>query len=291
MSAARVAVVGAGLMGAQIGCEYALGGHEVVWIVRDRERAQARVEQALSLALEHGLAEPSAVATARARMSYGAEGELALIVESLPESLELKAEVLRELCARHPHAILATNTSSIAITALGEAAGAPERIVGTHYWNPPLLMPMVEVVAGDRTPVALRERVALLLEGIGKRPVILEHEVPGLLWNRLQLAVLREALWLVEHDVATPQAIDEVMRDGLARRWRLTGPFETVGLGGAPTFDAIAENLFPVLSDAKAGSGFADHVPGDPQLLAELRGRRDEALAAELRAERAAHGG
>jgi len=291
MSAARVAVVGAGLMGSQIGCEYALGGHTVVWIVRDPERASARVEQALSLALEHGLAEASAVAAARARMVYGPEDspedELALIVESLPESLELKAEVLRELCARHPHAILATNTSSIAISSLGEAAGVAERIVGTHYWNPPLLMPLVEVVAGDRTRVELRERVAALLQGIGKRPVILDHEVPGLLWNRLQLAVLREALWLVEHGVATPQAIDEVMRDGLARRWRLTGPFETVGLGGAPTFDAIAENLFPVLSDARAGSGFAAHVPGDPQLLAALRERRDEALAAELRDERA----
>jgi 3-hydroxybutyryl-CoA dehydrogenase len=314
MSAERVAVVGAGLMGAQIGCEYALGGHAVVWIVRDRERARARVEQALGLALEHGLAEGPAVAVACTRMVYregsgseapigsegdglpdgedptGADGELGLIVESLPESLELKAEVLGELCARHPQAILATNTSSIAISSLGEAAGAAERIVGTHYWNPPLLMPLVEVVAGDRTRLELRERVATLLQGIGKRPVILDHEVPGLLWNRLQLAVLREALWLVEHGVATPQAIDEVMRDGLARRWRLTGPFETVGLGGAPTFDAIAENLFPVLSDAKASSGFAAHVPSDPQLLASLRERRDEALAAELRAERAAPG-
>ena len=218
----------------------------------------------------------------------GSEGELGVIVESLPESLELKAEVLGELCARHPEAILATNTSSIAITALGEATGAAERIVGTHYWNPPLLMPLVEVVGGERTPVDLRERVAGLLRGIGKRPVILEHEVPGLLWNRLQMAVLRESLWLVQQGVATPEAIDEVMRDGLARRWRLTGPFETVGLGGAPTFDAIAENLFPVLCDAKAGSGFAAHVPTDPRLLAALRARRDEALAAELRAERAA---
>jgi 3-hydroxybutyryl-CoA dehydrogenase len=208
-----------------------------------------------------------------------------VIVESLPEDLEVKAAVLGALCARHPGAILASNTSSISITALGEAAGAGERIVGTHYWNPPLLMPLVEVVAGDRTPVALRERVTATLRAIGKRPVILDHEVPGLLWNRLQLAVLRESLWLVEHGVATPQAIDEVMRDGLARRWRLTGPFETVGLGGARTFDAIAENLFPVLADATAGSGFAEHVPTDPQLLGALRERRDDALAAELRAE------
>lgn len=287
---ARVAIVGAGLMGAQIGCEYALAGCPVVWIVRDRAGARQRVEGALALALRHGLAERQAVESARGRMLYGdagdhVDGALDVIVESLPEDLEVKAAVLGALCARHPGAILASNTSSISITALGEAAGAGERIVGTHYWNPPLLMPLVEVVAGDRTPVALRERVTALLRAIGKRPVILDHEVPGLLWNRLQLAVLRECLWLVEHGVATPQAIDEVMRDGLARRWRLTGPFETVGLGGARTFDAIAENLFPVLADATAGSGFAEHVPTDPQLLGALRERRDDALAAELRAE------
>jgi 3-hydroxybutyryl-CoA dehydrogenase len=287
---ARVAIVGAGLMGAQIGCEYALAGCPVVWIVRDRAGARQRVEGALALALRHGLAEPPAVESARGRMLYGdagdhVDGALDVIVESLPEDLEVKAAVLGALCARHPGAILASNTSSISITALGEAAGAGERIVGAHYWNPPLLMPLVEVVAGDRTPVALRERVTAILRAIGKRPVILDHEVPGLLWNRLQLAVLRECLWLVEHGVATPQAIDEVMRDGLARRWRLTGPFETVGLGGARTFDAIAENLFPVLADATAGSGFAEHVPTDPRLLGALRERRDDALAAELRAE------
>jgi 3-hydroxybutyryl-CoA dehydrogenase len=286
-----VAVLGAGLMGAQIGCEYALAGCAVQWVVRDRARAEQRVERALALARLHGLADAAQAERARALMSWGhdgAEPEPELIVESLPEDVELKAAVLGPLAARHPEATVATNTSSISIGALGEAAGVPERIVGTHYWNPPLLMPLVEVVAGKRTPLELRERVEALLRAIGKRPVVLEREVDGLLWNRLQLAVLREALWLVEHGVAAPETIDEVMRDGLARRWRLTGPFETVGLGGAATFDAIAANLFPVLSDAASGgAGFGAHVPTDPALLDELRERRDRALAAELRAEQA----
>jgi 3-hydroxybutyryl-CoA dehydrogenase len=291
---ARVAIVGAGLMGAQIGCEYALAGCAVQWIVRDRARAEQRVEQALALVSQHGLADEPTVSRAHVSMSWGnvetddydALDEPELIVESLPEELTLKAEVLGPLAARHPGAIVASNTSSISLGALGEAAGVAKRIVGTHYWNPPLLMPLVEVVAGKRTPLALRERVEALLRAIGKRPVVLDHEVDGLLWNRLQLAVLRESLWLVEHGVATPETIDEVMRDGLARRWRLTGPFETVGLGGAQTFDAIAANLFPVLSDAKSASGFASHVPSDRDRLAALRERRDRALAADLRGER-----
>lgn len=104
--------------------------------------------------------------------------------------------MLGELCPRHPEAIVASNTSSISISALGEAAGVAERIVGTHYWNPPLLMPLVEVVAGERAADGLLERVVLLLRAIGKRPVVLEREAPGLLWNRLQLAVLRECEWL-----------------------------------------------------------------------------------------------
>jgi 3-hydroxybutyryl-CoA dehydrogenase len=287
----RVAVVGAGLMGSQIGCEYALAGCSVDWVVRDSVTATERVEHALALVLRHDLADSDAVEAARARMSFVVVNQAAgpspeLIVESLPENLELKAQVLGDLCARHPDAVLASNTSSISIERLGEAAGVPERIVGTHYWNPPLLMPLVELVRGERTPPEVLERVAALLRAAGKRPVILEREVPGLLWNRLQLAVLRECLWLVENGVATPETVDEVMRDGLARRWRLTGPFETVGLGGAGTFDAIAENLFPVLSNANAGSGFAAHVPTDPELLSGLRERRDNELAAELRTER-----
>src|SRR6185437_3145690 len=213
----------------------------------------------------------AAIDAARSRMSYGdghEPGEHAgsdrppgLIVESLPEQLALKAEVLGELCARHRAAIVASNTSSLSISALGEAAGVAERIVGTHYWNPPLLMPLVETIAGPDTPRELLVAVLGLLRAIGKRPIVLEREAIGLLWNRLQLAVLRECEWLVEHGVATPQTIDEVMRDGLARRWRLTGPFETVGLGGAKTFDAIAANLFPLLSSATAGKGFERHVP------------------------------
>jgi 3-hydroxybutyryl-CoA dehydrogenase len=297
VSEERVAILGTGLMGAQIACEYALAGRAVVWIAHDGEAAELRIERALELVLHHRLAEPADVDRARVRMTHrggppGSEGALTMIVESLPEELELKARALGELAALHPEALVASNTSSISISALGDAAGVGERIVGTHYWNPPLLMPLVEVVGAERTPPALVARVAELLRAIGKRPVVLDREVPGLLWNRLQLAVLRECLWLVDQGIASPETIDEVMRDGLARRWRLTGPFETVGLGGAGTFDAIAANLFPLLSDATAGTGFASHVPSDAAVLAALRERRDSALAADLQAgQRSERGG
>lgn len=288
-----VLVLGAGLMGAQIGCEYALGGCSVTLVARDQHALEERIAAAFDLIQGEALASSAQLASAKRRMQQAtdfppriADPPPDLIVESLPEDIDLKAQVLAPIAARERDALIATNTSSIAVGALGEAVGASERIVGAHYWNPPLLMPLVEVVAGRRTPRARLNWMIALLRGIGKRPVQLEREVPGLLWNRLQAAVLRESLWLVEQGVASPETVDEVMRDGLARRWRLTGPFETVGLGGTGVFDAVAANLFGELSSASEASSFAPHVPTDPAALALLRTHRDEALAAQLRDER-----
>ncbi len=287
----RIAMLGAGLMGSQIGCEYALGGCTVTFLVRDRARAERRLSESLRLVADEKLASPRQEIAARRHIEFHPvdsplRAPVDLIVESLPEDIEIKAAALRTLAATQPDALFATNTSSISITALGDAAGIESRIVGTHYWNPPLLMPLVEVVAGSSTPPEALRLVLELLRAIGKRPVLLEREVPGFLWNRLQSALLRECLWLVDQGVASPQAIDEVVRDGLARRMRLTGPFETVALGGAATFEAIAANLFSTLSNAEDGSGFAGRLPADPAELAALRTRRDNALAHELRSER-----
>ncbi len=292
----RVAVVGAGLMGAQIACEYALGGYPVLALARDGDRLQQRIEVALELLREHGLRTPEQIDRASGLIELRAGDatvehmdlgvKIDLLVESLPEDLELKARGLRALASSQPEALIATNTSSISIRTLTEAAGLRGRLIATHYWNPPLLMPLVEVLAADGTPERARDRVVEMLLKIGKRPVLLNREVPGLLWNRLQAALLREALWLVEQGVATPAAVDEVVRDGLARRMRLTGPFETVALGGVATFEAIAANLFPTLSDAESAVSLGTHLPVDPAQLAALRKSRERALARELLEER-----
>jgi 3-hydroxybutyryl-CoA dehydrogenase len=277
----------------QIGVEYALGGHSVAFVVRRLDQARARVEAALETAARYRLAPELAIDGARRRISFRdaviGEDAVELVVESLPEDRAVKVGPIREAAERWPDATVATNTSSIGISELGRLAAVSERIVATHYWNPPLLMPLVEMLGGERTPAARVEQLAATLTELGKRPVLLRAEVPGMLWNRLQLAILRECLWLVEHDVATPEQIDEVVRDGLARRWRLLGPFETVSLGGAAVFDAIAENLFPVLSDATAGR-FGPYLQEDREVLAELTRRRDLGLVSELQRERVEDG-
>jgi 3-hydroxybutyryl-CoA dehydrogenase len=272
----RVVVLGAGLMGAQIGCEYVAGGHDVTFVARDQEAAAERVRKASALAGRLGL-EPTGSYEIAAR----AERPVDLVVESLPEDLELKAALLAPL-AETP--LIASNTSSLSITALGERIGAPERTVGTHYLNPPLLMPPVEVVAGARTDPAVVERTAATLSELGKLPVLVERDVPGFVWNRLQLALVREALWLVDEGVASPETVDAVVREGLARRWRHVGPFAVAALGGVETWLQVGENLLPELSCAADLAGLDRHVAlDDPQAAAAVR---DEALAEELYRER-----
>ncbi len=209
-------------------------------------------------------------------------GPVDVVVESIVEDIDAKGTLLRQAAARYPDAVLASNTSSISITRLGELAGASERTAGVHYWNPPLLMPLVELIAGDRTAAGVLDRMERLLLDLGKQPVRIRKDVPGFAWNRLQLALVREAVWLAETGVATPEDVDRIVRDGLARRWRFTGPFETMALGGAATFEKIAANLYPVLSDAQRLEQVDRWLPRDPATLAAVRDRRDRGLVREL---------
>jgi 3-hydroxyacyl-CoA dehydrogenase len=206
-----------------------------------------------------------------------------LVVESVGEDLELKVALLAEAAQASPGAILATNTSSLSITAIGAGVGRAELVLGTHYWNPPLLMPPVEVVLSAGTAPAVGERVAAILTALGKQPLTVERDVPGFIWNRLQAALLREALWLVENGVAAPETVDRVVRSGLARRSALSGPFETIALGGEAVWEALAANLFPLLSRAEDAGELARWAPDDPGAIAALRARRDAGLAAQLR--------
>lgn len=288
----KIALAGPGLMGAQLGCELAIGGHEVTFLVRRREEGERRVAAAFDLAASLGLWPGETVEAARQGVRYAdgiakLDADTELLLESIIEERGPKIELLGEAARRLPEAILASNTSSISIGELGEGCGAPERTLGLHFLNPPMIMPLVEVISGPKTDPALVERAADLIRGIGKRPMLVAKDVPGFVWNRLQLALLREAVWIVENGVATPEVVDEIMRDGLARRWRNTGPFEAAALGGADTFTRVAANLWPELSTATAPEGFARWLPDDRERLAAMVRARDTRLLEDLRRDRA----
>ena len=285
----NVLVVGAGLMGAQIGCEYALGGHDVVLTARDPERVAERRDATLRLVSELGLAEQAAVEEAASRLTIAAGpaevGACELAVESVPEDFDLKVALLSEVAAASPAAIVASNTSSLSITELGERIAAPDRTIGTHYWNPPLLMSPVEVVPGRQTAPDIVERVCDTLRALGKRPVVVT-DVPGFVWNRIQMAVLREAVSLLEQGVASPDAIDEILTYGLGRRWSNIGFFKAIALGGVDTWQRTAANLLPKLSAENDIGDLGRWLTQDRQLLEQAAARRDRGLARDLLEER-----
>jgi 3-hydroxyacyl-CoA dehydrogenase len=143
-------------------------------------------------------------------------------------------------------------------------------------------MPPVEVVAGEQTDAGVVDVVLRTLVALGKRPVAVQRDVPGFVWNRLQFALVRECVWLVEHGVASAETVDELMRSGLARRWRHVGPFRAMALGGIDTWNRSAANIVPELSTASVLPDLHGFARTDGDLAAEARAR-DAALARELR--------
>ena len=283
----RILIAGPGLMGSQIGVEYALTGHVVTFLVRDAAKARQRIESAWQTAGAMHRWPEEAFDWGRGKLTIAdsldaVEGPIDLVLESVVEDADAKGVVLRAAGERFPDAMLASNTSSISIGRLGELSGAPERTIGNHYWNPPLLMPLVEVISGPLSDPEVVQRSVELIASVGKRPVVVEKDVDGFVWNRLQLALLREAVWLVENGVASPGVVDEIVRDGLARRWRYTGPFETAALGGPDTFTRVANNLWPVLSNAAQVEDLGQWLIDDAGILGEIKAMRDESLLRDL---------
>ncbi len=276
-------------MGAQIGVEYALGGHDVVLARARREPRRESVSMPRqSLLRAHGLRTPAEVAAAGSRISVaddrgGGRARCGPARRVAPRGHGLKVTVLRTaLGVASPEAVVASNTSSLSITELGAAIGAPERTVGAHYLNPPLLMPTVEIVAGEQTSSRTVAFVRDTLAGLGKLPILVRRDVPGFVWNRLQFALVRECAWLVEQGVATPEDVDTVVREGLARRWRHVGPLRAIALGGVETWNRSGRNIVPELSSASElpDLGGVAITTGDLEADAAAR---DGALARELR--------
>jgi 3-hydroxybutyryl-CoA dehydrogenase len=144
-----------------------------------------------------------------------------------------------------PEAILATNTSVISVGEIGSAAHHRERVVGTHWWNPPYLVPLVEVVQSAFTSAATIERTMRLLRAVGKRPVHVKKDIPGFVGNRMQHALWREAIALVDAGVADAEVVDEIVKHGLGLRLAALGPIENADLVGLDLTLAIHEYLLP----------------------------------------------
>jgi 3-hydroxybutyryl-CoA dehydrogenase len=261
MSTKRLGIVGGGLMGAGIATRFALAGQEVLLLETSVPR-RAAIPEAIAGILQEllaagAIASPAGTAAlARVRLvnSLAELGPASLVIEVIPEVLAAKQELYRRLeTVIAPDAVLASNTSGFMPDALGAGLVHPERFLITHFWNPPHAIPLVEVVPATRTAPAVVERVVAALREVGAEPVVLRKAIPGFIGNRIQFAVLREALHLVRSGVADPETIDAVMKASLGRRYAIAGPFEAADLGGLETFLQIATHLMPELAKDEDG--------------------------------------
>jgi 3-hydroxybutyryl-CoA dehydrogenase len=296
--AKSVAVIGAGLMGHGIAQAFASAGSEVRVYDPDLDSLDSldsRIAANLD-SLEAGTEALERVHAADSLAAAVAGAEL--VVEAAPEDLDLKRAVFADLEeTAPPSAILATNTSVISIGDVAARAATPERIVGTHWWNPPYLVRLVEVVQGERTSAVTVERTMALLAAAGKLPVHVRRDVPGFVGNRLQHAMWREALSLVDAGVCDPETVDLVAREGFGSRLARIGPIENADLVGLDLIEAIHAYLLPHLDRSTVPAAGLQSRVGDGDLGAKTgRGylewgegaaeRTRERLIRHLRSER-----
>jgi 3-hydroxybutyryl-CoA dehydrogenase len=237
----RIAVIGAGLMGAGVAAEFARFGYETTMYNTRKETSRRALEQAkeaLDLMAETKLITARQALGAYRRLHPTTDLEEAatgvdFVHESVAELLKLKQEVfakLDKICP--PPTILATNTSGLRVTDIASATTHPERVIATHYFQPPHFVPLVEVVPTQKTDPAVTERTVALLRGLRKKVVVIPKEVPGFIGNRIQGALAREIQSLVDNGVATPEMIDNVIQFGFGRRMAYTGYFKRLDLIG-----------------------------------------------------------
>lgn len=303
----HLAMIGAGTMGAGIGLCFARAGYDVTLFSQTRaglERALRHVQRSLDLFVREGGVSPEAAEATLRRIRTTARLKTALdgaqfVIESVPEQLKLKQDLfckLEALCAANT--ILATNTSGLSISAIASVCARPQRVIGLHWANPAEFVPLVEVIPGQKTSKAVTSTTYRLAERLGKMPVVIKKEAPGFASNRLQFAMLREALHLVEAGIVSAADADRVLKGGVGFRYPWLGALETADLGGLDVFHTIAAYLFKELSTAtappeffteivragklgiKTGAGFYEYAEGDRERILNAR---DQFFVRQLR--------
>ncbi len=245
-----VAVLGGGLMGHAIAAVFVGHGYDVTCCEPDettRSTLANRVDDVVATLNQSG--------PPRGRLGLvGHVGHLspntALVIEAAPESLTLKQELLAAVALTCPDAVLATNTSVFRVGDVGALVEDPHRVVGTHWWNPPHLIPLVEVVQGRDTDLAVVRGVMQLLASLGKTPVHVRRDTPGFIGNRLQHALWREAMALVQEGVCDAATVDDVVRNSIGLRLSEVGPLENADFVGLDLTLAIHSYVFAALSTA-----------------------------------------
>ncbi len=270
-----VAVIGNGIIGHGIAQIFAAAGHPVRLIGRSQaslERAMGKIRESLGQFGAHGLVTPEAAeaAVSRTTTSTALDGAAGadLVVEAVTEDLELKHRIFERLDRACPAPAILASSSGQPASRLVARVHRRERVVAAHFWNPPQLIPLVEVCAGPETAPDVVPWLCEVLRAVGKQPVVLDREIDGFIGNRLQFALLREALALWAAGVASAEAIDLAVKASFGRRVAVTGPLESADVGGLDTMHAFAAFLFPSL----------DVSPEPPRAMGDLVGQGHRGL-------------
>ncbi|AZH25486.1 3-hydroxyacyl-CoA dehydrogenase family protein [Haloplanus aerogenes] len=300
------AVLGSGVMGHGIALAFALDGHPVaLYDVNEDLLAESedRVRSVLDTLVSAGEVDADEADAAADRITRttslpDAVDGADFVTEAVVEDLDIKREVFANLDDHaEADAILATNTSGLSITEIAAATDRPEQVVGTHWFNPPYVVPLVEVIRGEETADEVVETTYDFFDEMGKTPVRVEKDIPGFIGNRIQMAMIYEAFSLLDRGVASAEAIDRAVKAGFGFRLPLLGIFEKVDHSGLDVEHEVEEYLLPdldrgteskdVLSEAvengdyglKTGKGVYDWSDVDPD---DIYDQRDEALLAIL---------
>lgn len=301
-----VGICGIGQMGAAAAVSFKRGGYQVLLWARDPKKLAA-IESTLE-SLDHWLDShvggPIQEGGVIRRVEHLEEldRQADLIMDCIAEDFSQKVDLFKRLSdAVSRDAIVITTTSGLSITKLGRESGTALQLAGTHFWNPPHLMPLVEVIRGEDTPDRVLDRVSEVVTSIGKVPVRVNLDVPGFIGNRLLHAVWREAIHLVQRGIASAEDVDRVARLTFGLRLPVMGPLENMDLVGLDLVKTIHEYLLADLSadqgplqtheqlvrdgnlGVKSGRGFYDWQQRDPQELVERRDRQIVRQLAYLR--------
>lgn len=263
----RIAIIGAGLMGHGLALVFARGGHEVAVtdaFAEARASVKARVAATLlSLGDSEDAVDRITVADTLPHTVQNAD----IVIEAAPEKLALKQDLFAEMEATaRPDALLASNTSVIPIGQITERVASKHRVLGTHWWNPPYLVPLVEVIETDGTAPETVQRMMALLTTLGKTPVHVRRDVPGFVGNRLQHALWREAIALVEEGVCDAETVDLVVKSSFGRRLAVLGPLENADLVGTDLTLDIHNQVLPHLNHRPGPSPYLEALNAEGKL-------------------------
>lgn len=303
-----VAIVGAGTMGPGMAATFARHGFETrLTDVKPEvlERGKGTVDVVYKTLIGGGFMSEAEAEAGRARLTFTGSTEEAVrgadfVLEAIPEKLEIKQSFFREIESLvGAEAILASNTSGIRITAIAEAVRHPERVVGMHWSNPPHMIPVIEVIKGERTGDAVVEATKRVVERIGMIPVLVQKDVPGFIENRILYAIMREGVDLVEKGVIDPEGLDTCVSWGIGYKLAVIGPMALLDMAGLDIYQAVGSYLnkdlcnradvSPWVSERtakgrlgmKTGGGIFSYTP---ERIAELRAERARRLVAVRKA-------